>query len=159
MDKPRKSKVIVRVEFLDSTPYQKILGEYLKNSGEAKAIVLGAVSAQKMAMALVLSSDPKIGRQELECMARKNRREMLNHVSELDDFFALHYQIDLRSDRPQSYPIQNLPSPSPVASQTIAPAIDLPKSQVLIVNDEDDEDEDEALCVVTTGHDDLKYNF
>lgn len=135
MDKPRKSKVIVRVEFLDSTPYQKILGEYLKNSGEAKAIVFGAASSQKMAMALALSSDPKIGRQELECVARKNRRELLNHVSELDDFFWLNYQIDLQSDRPQSDPITNLPSPVPSPS----PVLSIPKKY-----QEDDEDEDDS---------------
>ena len=114
MDKIRKSKAIVRIEFSDSTAYQKILGEYLKNSGEAKAIVYSDVSSLRMARAL--ATDPKISLQEIECIGRKNRREMLNHVSDLDDFFMLNYQIDLRSDRPQSDPIKKSPSPSPSSS-------------------------------------------
>ena len=146
MEKIRKSKAIVRVEFLDSTPHQKILGEYLKNSGEAKAIVFTAVSSQKMALAL--ATDPKIGRQELECVARKNRREMLNHVSDLDDFFALNYQIDLRSDRPQSDPIKVSPSLLPLPSS-------IPKTH----QDDDDDDDDEPVCVTISGHDDLTFDF
>ena len=144
MEKIRKSKAIVRVEFLDSTPHQKILGEYLKNSGEAKAIVFAAVSSQKMALAL--ATDPKISRQELECMARKNRREMLNHVSDLDDFFAINYQIDLRSDRPQSDPIKILPSPS------------IPKTHQEDEDEDDDKDE-EPVFLISTDDDDLTLDF
>ena len=118
MDKIRKSKAIVRIEFSDTTAYQKILAEYLKNSGEAKAIVYSDVSSLKMARALALATDPKISLQELECVARKNRREILNHVSDLDDFFMLNYQIDLQSDRPQSDPIKKSPSPSSSIKKT-----------------------------------------
>ena len=53
MNKPeRKSKVIVRIEFLDSTSIQKIIGTYLKNTGEAKSLVMAAVSAYVLGEAL-----------------------------------------------------------------------------------------------------------
>ena len=109
MDKvERKSKVLVRVEFLDSPYYQKILGEYLKKSGEAKALVMSAVSSLFLALAL---SDYGATREELERVARKCRREMLNHISNLDDFFMLKYKINLKSDRPGSENSSNLSSP------------------------------------------------
>lgn len=97
MDKvERKSKVLVRVEFLDSPYYQKVLGEYLKKSGEAKALVMSAVSS--LFLALALSDYGNAARDELERVARRCRREMLNHISNLDDYFMLKYQINLKSD-------------------------------------------------------------
>jgi len=92
----RRSKVIVRVEFLDSPHYQKILGIYLKNSGEAKNLVMSAVSS--LFLAVALSDYGNATRKELERVARKCRREMLNYISNLDDFFMLKYQINLKSD-------------------------------------------------------------
>ena len=101
----RRSKVLVRVEFLDSPTYQKILGIYLKNSGEAKNLVMSAVSS--LFLAVALSNYGNATREELERVARKCRREMLNHISNLDDFFMLGYKINLKSDRPQSDHPQN----------------------------------------------------
>ena len=106
MDKTEgRSKVIVRVEFLDSPTYQKILGIYLKNSGEAKNLVMSAVSS--LFLAVALSNYGNATREELERVARKCRREMLNHISNLDDYFMLRYKINLKSDRPQSDRPQN----------------------------------------------------
>ena len=110
MDKiERKSKVVVRVEFLDSPMHQKILGQYLKNSGEPKALVMSTVSSRFLAMAL--SDYGNVSMQELERIGRSCRREMLHHVSDLDDFFALKYQINLRGDRLVSENIKNIPLP------------------------------------------------
>ena len=98
-----------------------------------------------MARALALATDPKIGMQELECVARKNRREMLNHVSDLDDFFLINYQIDLRSDRPQSDPIKKIPLPSSL------PSIEKTKNeQEDQVDDEDYSDlsDDEYMAIM-----------
>jgi hypothetical protein len=92
----RRSKVLVRIEFLDSPHYQKIIGQYLKKSGEAKNLVMSAVSS--LFLALALSDYGNATRQELEHVARKCRREMLNHISNLDDFFMLKYQINLKID-------------------------------------------------------------
>ena len=126
MDKlERKSKVVVRVEFLDSPMHQKILGEYLKKSGEAKALVMSAVSS--LFLALALSDYGNATREELERVARKCRREMLNHISNLDDFFMLKYKINLKSDRPQS----DRPNPSIKTENTLP------------FKHEEDEDKDE----------------
>ena len=128
MDKvERKSKVLVRVEFLDSPYYQKILGEYLKKSGEAKALVMSAVSSLFLALAL---SDYGATREELERVARKCRREMLNHISNLDDFFMLKYRIDLRSDRLVSENMSDIIKPKNIS---LSPSTDED-------NDEDNED-------------------
>ncbi len=114
MDKvERKSKVLVRVEFLDSPYYQKVLGEYLKKSGEAKALVMSAVSS--LFLALAVSDRGDAARDELERIARKCRREMLNHISNLDDFFMLKYKINLKSDRPQN----DHPNPSIKTENTL----------------------------------------
>ena len=129
MDKvERKSKVLVRVEFLDSPYYQKILGEYLKKSGEAKALVMSAVSS--LFLALALSDYGNATREELERVARKCRREMLNHISNLDDFFMLKYRIDLRSDRLVSENISDIIKPKNIS---LSPSTDED-------NDEDNED-------------------
>jgi hypothetical protein len=121
-----RSKVLVRIEFLDSPHYQKIIGQFLKNSGEPKALVMSAVSSQLLALAL--SNYGNATRPELECIARKCRREMLNHVSNLDDFFALKYQINLQSDRPLNEHSSNISSP--------------------LSTDEDEEDDDDDDCKV-----------
>ena len=127
----RKSKVLVRVEFLDSPHYQKILGIYLKNSGEAKALVMAAVSSQLLALAL--SDYGNITRQELEYIGRKNRREMLQHVSNLDDFFMLKYQINLQSDRPASKNMSDIVEPKNISSSS---------------STDEDEDEDDDDCKI-----------
>ena len=120
----RKSKVVIRVEFLDSPKDQNILGNYLRDSGEAKAKVIAAVSTHLLAFAL--ADDGNTTRQELECAARKSRRELLHQISNLDDYFRIEHQIDLRSDRPGdenissvANPKNRLPiiAPSPVADE------------------------------------------
>ena len=125
--KERKSRVIIRIELTDATLHQKILAEYLKRTGEAKSIAYRALSSQLLPIALALSSDPNVDMQELECTARKNRREMLNHISSTDDFFMLNFQIDLQSDRPQN----DRPNPSIKTENTLP------------FKHEEDEDEDE----------------
>ena len=125
MDKlERKSKVLVRVEFLDTTRLQKIIGRYLKNSGEAKSIVMVAVSAYVLGEAL--SADNNTTRYDLEYHGRKSRRELLQQVQNLDDLYLIKHQIDLQSNQQREIRPQKI-SPSP-----------------LVNNDEEDEkDEDE----------------
>ena len=140
MDKlERKSKVVVRVEFLDSPMHQKILGEYLKKSGEAKALVMSAVSS--LFLALALSDYGNATREELERVARKCRREMLNHISNLDDFFMLKYKINLKGDRPGSENSSNLSSP------------------LLTDGDEDDDEDNEDECKIEDLNLDLEIKF
>ena len=83
----RKSKVLVRIEFLDSPPHQKVLGNYLKHSGEAKSKVLAAVSAHLLPFAL--ADDTKTTTHKLECAVKNSRRELLNQISRLDDYFQI----------------------------------------------------------------------
>ena len=125
----RRSKVLVRVEFLDSPTYQKILGIYLKNSGEAKNLVMSAVSS--LFLAVALSNYGNATREELERVARKCRREMLNHISNLDDFFILKYKINLKRDRPGRENSSNISS---------SPSID----------EDDDEDDDYKVEVLNS---------
>ena len=140
MDKlERKSKVVVRVEFLDSPHYQKILGQYLKNSGEPKNLVMSTVSSRFLALAV--SDYGNVTRQEIERIGRSCRREMLHHVSDLDDFFALKYEINLQSDRPGSENSSNLSS---------SPSTD---------EDEDNDVDNEDGCKIEDLNLDLEIKF
>jgi hypothetical protein len=134
-EEKRKSRAIIRVEFLDSTREQMLLGNYLKDSGESKTRVLNAVATYFLPFALAenVNTDGNITRQELEFAARKSRRKLLNQISNLDDFFRINYQIDLQSDRPGEETIGNA-----INSKNRVPII----AASPVVNEDDDSDDE-----------------
>lgn len=122
----RKSKVLVRIEFLDSPTHQKVLGNYLKHSGEAKSKVLAAVSAHLLPYAL--ADDGKTTAHELECAVKNSRRELLNQISRLDDYFQISFQHNSLATEP----INNIVKPTNISPVTHED------------NDNDDDDDDEC---------------
>jgi hypothetical protein len=141
----RKSKAIIRVEFLDSTTEQTLLGSYLKDSGESKGHVMEAVTAYFLPFALAKNTSAT--KQELEFEARKSRRKLLNQVATLDDFFRINHQIDLTSDLPGDGKNGEMKSPSqslqhlPISIASTASPSNLSNTSV---DDEDDDDDCEV---------------
>ena len=139
----RKSKVLVRIEFLDSPTHQKVLGNYLKHSGEAKSKVLAAVSAHLLPFAL--ADDIKTTTHELECAVKNSRRELLNQISRLDDYFP----ISSHSDSLAAEKISNI-----VKSKKISSVTHENENEY-----EDEDDEDEDGCKVGDLNSDLGIKF
>ena len=134
----RKSKVLVRIEFLDSPTHQKVLGNYLKHSGEAKSKVLAAVSAHLLPFAL--ADDIKTTTHELECAVKNSRRELLNQISRLDDYF----QISSHSNSLAAEKISNI-KPKKISSVTHT--------------NEDEDEDDEDGCKIEDLNLDLEIKF
>jgi hypothetical protein len=139
----KKSKGILRIEFLDTHPDQILLANYLRSTGDAKKNVFEAT--KRSLYALALSHDGTKSKAELE-MALSNA------------ITDLHAQIKILTEHFRIFEGIELPSESSARSSISTPIATSIPSVGRVVEKKDDDDDDDNACLTLTNNN-VALNF
>lgn len=142
----KKSKGILRVEFLDNHSDQMLLANYLRSTGDAKGAVFDAT--KRSLYALALAKQGTSSKPELEMalsLAVSGLEVQIKYITE-------HFRI-----------FEGIELPSEPSTRSSMPLVPLPSISTFSreyedEDDEDDEDEDEPVCL-TLANDNVSLNF
>jgi hypothetical protein len=141
----KKSKGILRIEFLDTHPDQILLANYLRSTGDAKGAVFEAT--KRSLYALALSKDGTKSKSELEMALSIAVTDLQSQIKTLTEHFRIFESIELPSESIARSSI-SIPPPPPI-----------PLAGRVVEEDDDDDDDDNDSACLTLTNTNIALNF
>jgi hypothetical protein len=141
----KKSKGILRIEFLDTHPDQILLANYLRSTGDAKGAVFEAT--KRSLYALALSKDGTKSKSELEMALSIAVTDLQSQIKTLTEHFRIFESIELPSESIARSSI-SIPPPPPI-----------PLAGRVVEEDDDDDDDDNDPACLTLTNTNIALNF
>jgi hypothetical protein len=147
----KKSKGILRIEFLDTDHEQILLANYLRATGDAKGAVFQ--STKRSLYALALSKDGTKSKQELEMALSIAITDLQSQIKTLTEHFRIFESIELPCESSNRSLISTPIYPS------IPPSIPSVGRVVEEEEEDEDDDEDDGYLTLTNTNTNIALNF